>query len=188
MQEGKIIGKFKSKSGKNVLIRALKRDDVAILLEHINRLSLEDTYLLVSGEKLTHLQEERFVRQCLNHMLAGNNIHLLAFVDDILVGTIDVRRMIENRKRALHVGQVGLMIAREYRNDGIGSILLKCMLKAARKMGNMKLLRLWVFGPNHYAKRLYRKFGFELCGSVPESILYRGKYISHDLMYLKLEN
>ena len=83
--EGEIIGTFRSKSGREVLIRAVQMSDTAAIMENYNAISAEDTYLLVSGEQFTHTEEEHFVKQSIEAMEMGNKVHLLAFVGDMLV-------------------------------------------------------------------------------------------------------
>ncbi len=184
--EGEIIGTFRSKSGREVLIRALRHDDVAAMMEYINALSLEDTYILMSGEQMSHENELWWVQQSIDAMTSGNKVHLTAWVGDMLVGVCEARRMTELRKRSLHVAEVGLTVRAEFRSDGIGSLLLRNTMQEAAKMDGIRMLRLWVFGPNTQAKNLYKKLGFVECGSIPEAILRKGEYISHDLMYKKI--
>lgn len=186
MSEDTIIDQFNSKSGRQVVVRPLQQHDTAVLMEFMNEVSAEDTFLLVSGEEISHAQENQYVFNVLQHSAAGNMVKLLAFIDDVLVGTVDVRRMTENRKRSLHVGEVGLIVRKNYRGDGIGDRLMQLIIQEAKKLPNMRILRLWVFEPNYLAKRLYHRHGFELCGGVPEGIWYRDRYVKHELMCRKL--
>ncbi len=186
MQENQVVAKFVSKSGKQVLIRSVTRSDTTQLQEVINELSLEDTYLLVSGEQFTYIEEQQFIDMICHQMLADNYIYLVAVVDGVIAGSVSVRRLIENRTRMMHVGEVGLMLRKNFRADGIGSKLLESVINEAKKMNNMRLLRLWVFESNFHAKKLYRKYGFEICGRVPDMVLYKNEYIAEELMYLSL--
>lgn len=186
MQEGQTIGTFKTKSGQAILIRAITRDDVMALLDYINELSAEDTYLLMSGETVSHEQEKRYVDKSVDEVLSGNKVHLLAFIGERLVSVGEVRTMTELRKRALHVVEVSLSVHQKFRNNGIGTLMLEQLIRETKKMSGIKLLRLWVFGTNEAAKNLYSKFSFSLCGSIPEGIKYKDSYISHEIMYRKL--
>ena len=53
-------------------------------------------------------------------------------------------------------------------------------------MDGIRMLRLNVFGPNLAAKKVYTQMGFEQGGSIPQGVLYKGEYVSYDLMYKKL--
>ncbi len=186
MTEGHIIGTFQTQSGTPVLIRAISHTDTAATLQYFNTISAEDTFLLVSGEQFTHEHEERYVAQSVEHLVAGNKVHLLAFIGDTLVGNCEATRTMEYRKRALHVAQMGLSVDREFRDDGIGRLLMEKTIEEARKMPGIRLLRLWVFGTNEKAKKLYMSLGFEKVGAIPGGILFHNQYIDYDLMCLKL--
>jgi len=56
-------------------------------------------------------------------------------------------------------GEIGMMVAAQWRGRGVGSLLLAAAIDWARARGLHKLA-LSVFPHNHAARALYRKFGF----------------------------
>jgi RimJ/RimL family protein N-acetyltransferase len=57
------------------------------------------------------------------------------------------------------LGEIGMMVAREWRGRGVGSALVAAAIEWGRENGLHKLT-LSVFPHNEAAIRLYRKFGF----------------------------
>jgi RimJ/RimL family protein N-acetyltransferase len=77
---------------------------------------------------------------------------LVALAADRIIGELDYARR-------LGVGELGMMVAREWRGRGVGSALLAAAIEHARVEGVHKL-SLEVFPHNEAAIALYRKFGF----------------------------
>ncbi len=59
--------------------------------------------------------------------------------------------------------------------------------EAARNIKGLRMITLNVFANNPVAMKLYKKMGFKKFGSLPKSVLHRGKYIGNDYMYLNLK-
>jgi ribosomal protein S18 acetylase RimI-like enzyme len=77
---------------------------------------------------------------------------LVAIADTAIVGTIHV----EPRHG---VGEIGMLVDREWRGRGVGSALLAAAIDRARGDGLHKL-SLEVFPHNAAGRALYRKYGF----------------------------
>ena len=59
MKQGEVVFTGKSSKGKGFLIRYLSKDDLEALLNYINELSQEQTFILYQGEKVTLEEETR---------------------------------------------------------------------------------------------------------------------------------
>lgn len=179
---GKIIKKFKSKTGKQVIIRYPKWEDLDELLSFINELSSEDTFITYFGQKITKDEEIEYLANSIKKMEKNQRIHLCAFIGDKLVGNCAVTR---KSQRSKHVGEVDISVRKEHRNEGLGAKLLKSLVDESKKLG-LKILYLGVFENNPRARHLYEKLGFKECGKIPEMYFFKGKYIAQVLMYLKI--
>jgi L-phenylalanine/L-methionine N-acetyltransferase len=78
--------------------------------------------------------------------------------DNTIVGRLSVAR--DSHPASAHVADVGLMVARDARRQGVGWALLQAAVEWARGAGVRKL-ELHVFPWNEAAIALYEKFGFE---------------------------
>jgi len=182
MKAGTIIKTFKSQKGREVTIRAIKSGDVDGLLSFGNSLIAEDTTVLLSGEPLTREYEETYVKETLKKMEKDQKIHLVAIIDNVIAGSLELRR---GERRKSHTADVGISILKEYRDEGIGQECLKIFIDEAQKL-KLKLLTLSCFEINDRAMHLYESLGFKKAGTIPEAILYKGKYINEVIMYLPL--
>jgi RimJ/RimL family protein N-acetyltransferase len=79
---------------------------------------------------------------------------LVALAGDEVVGWLNVERT------PFGFGEIGMMVARDWRGRGVGSALVAASIEWGRAYGLHKLT-LGVFPHNEAAIGLYRKFGFE---------------------------
>lgn len=174
--------KFVSKSGKEIDIVLPTLDRIPVLLEFVNRLVAEDTFLNLTGNPKTYAEEEAYVKTVLNNINFGKNATYWAIYVGKIIGSVDINR---TGAREQHVGRIGLMVDKDYRRDGIGGHLLSLIIDEAKKM-NIKILDLEMFSENTGAKKLYEKFGFEVWGRLPEGLYRQGKYSDLIKMYKKI--
>jgi RimJ/RimL family protein N-acetyltransferase len=78
---------------------------------------------------------------------------LVALAGDEIVGSLHVQ------ETPFGFGELGMLVAREWRGRGVGSALVAAAIEWARERGLHKL-SLSVFAHNAAAIALYRKFGF----------------------------
>ncbi len=185
LQTGKIIREFESKSGKKIILRYPKWEDLDAMLEYINILSREDTYLSVGGEEKTKEEEMDFLCGVLKRMEKKDEVFLIAEHEGKLIGITGVNRKTAH-KRSRHVGDIGISLIKELRGDGIGKEMLDTLLTLAKSELNLSMVVLTVFGVNDIAKSLYHKQGFEKVGTIPGELLYKEQFVDHDIMYKKL--
>ncbi|PWU22710.1 hypothetical protein C5B42_05270 [Candidatus Cerribacteria bacterium 'Amazon FNV 2010 28 9'] len=175
---GKIIKEFTTKSGKHAIIRYPKWEDLDAMLEHINTVSKENTFITFSGEQETLESESKYLASEFESIEEGNACKLFCFVEEKFAGVCDVHRVLMNKKRSLHVGTLGLVISKEFRGDGIGAILMQTTIdEAIQQIKGLRLIQLSCFAANTPALNLYRKLGFAEVGRIPQKLLHKGEYI-----------
>ena len=182
LKPGKIIKKFTTKKENEVVIRYPKWEDLEGLLEFINNLSQEDTFVLYNGERVTKEWEMEYLVQAFKDVERGNRIQLCAFVSGKLVANSSV---IRKRLRAKHVGSIAISVVQGYREEGIGSELLKTLIDESKKLG-LKMLLIDLFANNKRAQHVYQKIGFKECGRFPKMYFYKGQYVDQIMMSLEL--
>ncbi len=183
MEFGKVVKTFTSKKGNTVTFRYLREDDLDRMLLYINALIAEDTFIGLYGEPLTREEEKKHLDETIEGMKKGDKVVVVAEINGVYAGSGDLRRETVRRKK--HGGNIGISLLAKYREEGIGTELLKSLIDEARTMG-LRLLTLTCFENNDRALHVYEKLGFKQVGLVPEACLYKDKYYGEVVMYLKL--
>lgn len=184
---GKIVKEF-SVEGEGYIIRYPKWTDLESILDYINKLSQEKTYIAFCGEEISRKEETEYLASLFKRSELGEGINLFVFHDQKMVGSAYVKRDKSAQKRKLHVGVFGISIAKEYRGRGLGEILTRTIINEVNQvMANLKLITLQVYELNEIGLNLYRKIGFALAGTIPKSVLHKDQYIDEHQMYLKLD-
>ena len=148
-----IIFSGKTKEGKPYVIRHLEARDTQMLMDYINILSLERTFILRQGEQITLEEEKKFVRSQLIKIKEQKAIFLVVEVENKIVGATQI-----NLKEKVHghVGHLGISLTFGYRDQGLGAKLLGVIIEhSKRELPSMKIIDLSVFAVNDRAKYLY---------------------------------
>jgi ribosomal protein S18 acetylase RimI-like enzyme len=113
--------------------------------------------------------------------LKDGGVHLVALVDDEVVGWCDLRLKTTVTQR--HCAVLGMGIVAEHRHRGLGRRLLLETLARARGLRRIELV---VRADNSAAIALYRSCGFEVEGTCRSYLRHDG--VEHDaLLMARLE-
>lgn len=185
MKPGKVVFQGNTEKGLAVIIRHPKADDLFEMHQFINIISKEKTFVRNQGEEISIEEEKEFLEKVLSDMNSQLSYYLLAFRDNRLIGTSSITM---RDKVNSHVGGFGLVIAKEFRNQGVGKLIMELVLKNAEaNLPKLRIVRLGVFGNNPVAKALYESFGFKEYGRLPEGNFHRGKYVDDIMMFKKIK-
>lgn len=182
MKSGKILKTFSVKDGRRVVLRTPKWEDLDDLLELINSLVEEKAEVIVD-EKLSREQEAEWLSGVLLRLEKDQIFFLVAEVDGKVVASSDLHLGKGSEKRA---GVVGIAVKSGFRDLGIGTRVMRAMVKEAQRIG-LKVLVLSVFATNVRAIHVYEKVGFVQTGRVPKKHFKEGKYIDEIAMAKLLE-
>lgn len=177
--------KITSKNGQTILLRVPTYEDLKELLRYANELSIEDTYVTFSGERISLEEEQNYLFQILEEIKEGIKFQLFAFAESTLIANAEIRRITKHRKRQQHVGVVAISVDRHWRGLGIGKEILNALIEEAKNM-QLRVLTLTAFSINAHAVSLYQSVGFKKAGAIPGGIWYKGDYIGEISMYLPL--
>lgn len=177
---------FKTKSGKAVTLRSLKWDDLDDALLLANSTVLErgtDPDLGVLLDKMqTRESEADWLSKRLVRIESGDEISVVAEVDGRMVGNSEVARGVSSDEFA-H-GKLGILLSKEFRNQGIGLEMVKTIVDESRKAG-LKTIELEAFTTNERAMYVYEKAGFRQVGRIPKKIFRDGKFT--DIVVMAIE-
>lgn len=105
--------------------------------------------------------------------------NLVALHDGKVIGWCDVSS--SDRPVLKHTGVVGMGIIKDFRDKGIGTMLLSKAISAAKEAG-LTRIELSVREENVRAIALYKKLGFEVEGVQRRAALVDGVYSNHVMM------
>lgn len=176
--------KHQLKNGIEIEIRQANIQDAQILLDYMNQISKETKNLTREPEEfqMTLEQEEQFLKRVSE---SHNNEMFLAFHDDNLIATSGFHG--SSLSRLKHKVSFGISVLEQYRNIGVGTVLLDTIIKTAKER-KLHKIELEVRNDNKSAIHLYEKLGFFTEGIREDGFYVDGKYIGLRQMGLILED
>jgi L-phenylalanine/L-methionine N-acetyltransferase len=106
---------------------------------------------------------------------------LVACAEQEIVGQLGLQTF-PNRPRRHHVGQIGMAVRDDWQGKGVGTALLQAAVDLADKWLNLTRLELEVHTDNESAIRLYKKFGFNIEGTLAQYSFREGQYVDSYVM------
>jgi len=180
----RIVYECKSKKGNNILVRYPEMGDLEKLLNFINEISDERTFIRYQGEHETVESEGKWLKGRLEEIVNKKTVHLLAFSGKDLAGATEIHLRDKTEK---HIGVLGITVAKNFRGEGIGKTLMDLIIKeAVNELAGLKVITLEVYSTNENAKNLYKNMGFVDYGILPEGITRNDKFEDAILMYKKV--
>ncbi|WP_221390879.1 GNAT family N-acetyltransferase [Dyadobacter sp. NIV53] len=106
-----------------------------------------------------------------------------------LMGVVSFQRLVENRKKLQHKGQIFKMyVSNENGRKNIGTTLLKYVIERVKNdLPDIEQINLNVATKNEKAKQLYQKLGFEHFGTERNAFKFNDIYYDDDYMVLDLK-
>ncbi|WP_372998602.1 GNAT family N-acetyltransferase [Lutispora sp.] len=84
--------------------------------------------------------------------------------------------------RMRHSGSIGIMVHKDYQNQGVGLALMSTLLDIADNWLMLVRVELGVYADNARAIHLYEKFGFKKEGIKRKAAIRNGEYIDEMMM------
>jgi RimJ/RimL family protein N-acetyltransferase len=168
----------------DLTIREAQEADAPAILDYLRELTSEPALQIL----LSHVQalsfmlasEQEFIRQ----HAAANGLLLLALSGPRVVGTLDL--MGGSRPETAHAVTLGISIATDWRDRGVGRALMTRALAWARATDGISRIELEVFSDNARAIHLYESLGFEFEGRRRRAFIKDGVAIDSMVMALLL--
>jgi len=130
-------------------------------------------------KKATKKEEASWLKKNINEMKKDKLKFIVAEADGKIIGETEIRIGQDVQK---HVADFGIAIAKEYRNIGIGTEMMRTIFEEAKKIG-MEIITLKVFSFNNHAIKTYESAGFKSFGKLPKGIYKYKKYADNIYMY-----
>ncbi len=170
-----------SKQDHKVSIRTIRVEDAEAILQIQREVISEHDYFIAVSKEFNKTTEDHqeWIRNILKH---ERETMLVAEFDGNVVGWIVFRS--QERMRMHHTGSFAIMLQKEWRNKGIGKLMIHELLSWAEKHPVIEKVTLGTFSTNTRAIELYKKLGFiEEGRKVREFKFGNGEYVDDVLMY-----
>ena len=115
------------------------------------------------------------VRTRLKSLIEEGGYNLVAVVNDEVIGSIGIHP--NRRPRTAHVVSIGMMVRDDWQGKGVGTALMQAAMDFADQWLNVSRVELSVFFDNAPAIALYKKFGFEIEGTMRKAALREGAFV-----------
>lgn len=181
------MGRIKEKSytlknGAVVLIRTARQSDAEAYLTLGKSIMSEEIYSLTQAHELnvTVEQEGEWLK---SNIEDASHLVIVAEVGGKVVGQLDFSN--GHRQRNSHTGEFGMGVHKDFREMGIGSLLVGALIEWARSDSPIEKINLAVHKNNERAIATYKKLGFVVEGLRVRDLKYPGGvYIDSVLMGL----
>jgi RimJ/RimL family protein N-acetyltransferase len=189
LKAGHVYRRFTLASGKKVILRVLRWEDLDLLLSFINTLVEEkradSTSTLYTGfdRKVTREEEAEWLARTLVAVEREEVINVVANVDGKVIANGEVTR--GRYKDTRRHGHLGLSMISSYRGQGIGRRMIETLVGESRKAG-LRTLDAEFLAENEPARRAYEKGGFRQAGIIPNKVFRDGKYFDGLIMAREL--
>jgi ribosomal protein S18 acetylase RimI-like enzyme len=168
----------------DIIVREAQPSDAVQMIAFVQRLAEEPgiQIAILPGEfKLTVAEERQILA---DYASADNAIYLVAEAGGRIIGLLNCKG--GHRQATRHSVVLGMSVDKEWRNRGVGSMLMRRAVEWAKNSGVVTRIELNVFVQNEMAIHLYQKFGFEIEGRRRNALLRYGKYNDDYLMAVLL--
>lgn len=170
-------------STKEIIYREPVPEDAEKIVDFYNYVGGETTYL--SFEKDEYPMDAEGQRE---DILSTNahpaSIMLLAMDGDEIAGIGTIHS--GNKIKARHQGELGIVVAKKYQAQGIGSEIIRRLIEFCKGNGITTRIQLDTRCDNEVAVKLYERFGFEIEGRLKNTTLLNGVYYDLYVMGLML--
>lgn len=104
---------------------------------------------------------------------------IVAIVDEQVVGYLGLH---VGEGRQAHTAHLGMMVHTSFQGRGVGSALMQAAINLAENWLNISRIQLEVYPDNAAGLALYKKFGFEIEGTLRDYAYRDGRFIDSYLM------
>jgi RimJ/RimL family protein N-acetyltransferase len=168
---------------RDFVVRAAEPGDAEALTRLAEAVSAEPEAWLISadGDWRSVGDERRYLKAVRRYPHAA--VFVAERSDGTIIGRLSLAR--DSHPASAHVADLGLMVAKDARRQGVGKALLESAVDWARGSGVRKL-ELHVFPWNEPAVQLYERFGFEREGYRKAHYQRAGEDVDAILMALRV--
>jgi NhaP-type Na+/H+ or K+/H+ antiporter/RimJ/RimL family protein N-acetyltransferase len=166
------------KDGRVVVIRSFTRDDFGKLRNFFNKLVEEGAYIAID-QRVSSAEEREIDEESIAKINRKEMICWVVEYENRIVGRAVAEKMPRRERDNV---SLSFYIAKDFRGVGLGTILIRMIIKESMKMFNPHNIYLTVYSDNKKAIKLYEREGFEKAGVLPGWMKHNDKYL--DRIYM----
>lgn len=166
-----------------IIYRSAQESDAKKIVSFYNYVGGETSFLSFEKDEYP-LNAEEQEQELRSLAQKAGNIMLLAMDGEEIAGIATIHSSFKIKSR--HDGELGIVVARNYQGQGIGTELIRRLIQWASGNGVTKRLSLDTRTDNVEAVELYMKFGFIVEGCRKNAALLDEKYYDLYVMGMML--
>ncbi|MBD3214099.1 MAG: GNAT family N-acetyltransferase [Candidatus Lokiarchaeota archaeon] len=178
---------FILRNGDEVIFRHVKRKDANAVWKNFNQVVEEGIYLPVFLPVESQFEKHSWYDNLkkLNEIcIVAENLNLER--PNNILGQCEISNV--DWDAASHVGNLGIIVRKNYRDEGIGRILIDIAIRESKKLNGKQKIILSCFSSNERALHLYRSMGFQNVGIRKKQFLINDQYYDEVLMELFIDD
>ncbi|HWR39230.1 MAG TPA: GNAT family protein [Patescibacteria group bacterium] len=169
---------------RTLLLRPALPQDAASFLAYIEQVSGETDFLTFGPGEFNGTVEEQHHTYAFAR-LSTNELFLMAWIDNILIGNLSFRTL--QRPRTAHSGEFGITVLQKYWNLGVGRHMIEYLIHWARAGGVVRKINLRVREDNIKGQQLYRRLGFTEEGRLRRDFFHNNRFYDSLCMGLLID-
>jgi ribosomal protein S18 acetylase RimI-like enzyme len=172
-----------TKNTVRISLRTGNINDAEAVLELEKEVLAENKFMISVIEEFEETLEQK--RSWIRKILENNREQLIvAEINGDVVGLIVFRS--KSSKRLSHTGSFTAMVKKEYRNQGIGKLLIKELLSWTEQNPLIEKVSLGVLSTNQRAIEFYKSMGFAEEGRKIKEVKFSEYLYADDILMYKL--
>jgi RimJ/RimL family protein N-acetyltransferase len=179
--------KVRLKNGEDIKIRHVKESDIDEVWRNFNEVVDEGIYLPVFFPVHSNFEKQSWY----STLKRNKELCIVAEVKRSrskteIIGQCEVSNL--EWDAAAHVGNLGIIIREEYRNQGLGYQLIDYAIRESKILNDKKKIILSCFSNNDRALKLYERMGFKQVGIRKSQFYMDSQYHDEILMDLWIDD
>ncbi|WP_225743200.1 GNAT family N-acetyltransferase [Marinilactibacillus sp. Marseille-P9653] len=157
-----------------ISIREAIPSDAESLLNCLEKTALQTGFMTMGeeGAGLTVEEESHHIAEIYESDI---NCLIVAILGEEIIGMATIHAV--DKPKIRHIGELGIVVDKEYWGFKIGTELLREVLKWSDESDVIKRVELKVQQRNERAIHLYKKYGFELEGVMQRGVKDNGEFL-----------
>jgi len=173
------------KDGRKVILRYPKMQDIASLMNFVNKITQENTFTnFIKGKKYSLAEETKYLKNMVKNLQLGKQLHIAAYNDNQYIGKADL--IPHNTPSEKHIASLGIALDKDFRGLWLGTYLLQELISQAHFLKGIKIIVLTAAVQNQPAIKLYSRLGFKKYGLLPKGHVVGDKFYDLINMYLNI--